>query len=78
MRDYRQAPLEPKLRALCDYAVQVTRELHSVSRATIDSLRAAGWTDAQILDATQVIGFFNYITRIADALGVDPEDFMKK
>lgn len=75
-RDYRQASLEPKLRALCDYAVQVTRNVHGVNKGTIDSLRDLGWSDAQISDATQVIGFFNYITRLADALGVEPEDFM--
>lgn len=77
-RDYRQASLEPKMRKLLDFAVQVTRELHSVRRETIDALRSEGWTDVQILDAVQVIGFFNYITRVADALGVDPEDFMRK
>ena len=42
----------------------------------MDALRAAGWDDTQIHDAVQVIAFFNYITRIADALGVDLEDFM--
>jgi uncharacterized peroxidase-related enzyme len=77
-RDYRQAALEPKMRKLLDFAVQVTRELNSVRREAVDELRAAGWTDVQILDAVQVIGFFNYITRVADALGVDPEDFMRK
>jgi len=75
-RDYRQAPLEPKLRALCDYAVEVTRQVHHVTQDRINSLRDLGWSDAQILDATQIIGFFNYITRLADALGVEPEDFM--
>ncbi len=75
-RDYRQAKLDAKTRALCDFAVQVTRELASVSRETIDALRTAGWTDAQIHDATQVIALFNYYPRLAEALGIEPEDFM--
>ncbi len=77
-RDYRQAPLDAKTRALMDFAVQVTRDLHSVTRQTIDSLRAIGWSDAQIHDAVQVIAMFNYYTRLADALGVEPEDSMRR
>lgn len=76
--DYRQAGLDPKTRALLDYAVQVTRAPISVRQPAIDSLRAAGWSDEDILSATHIIGFFNYYTRLADALGVEPEDFMKK
>ena len=60
-----------------DYAVAVTRDLHSVSRETIDGLRSHGWSDEEILTATQIIGFFNYYTRMVDALGVEPEDFMQ-
>lgn len=44
-----------------------------MTRADVDALRTAGWDDAAIADAAQVIGYFNYINRIADGLGVDPE-----
>ncbi len=37
------------------------------------TLRAAGWSDAAILEAVEVIGFFNYYNRLVDALGVEPE-----
>lgn len=74
--DYRQAKLDARTRALLDYAVAVTRDVHQVSRATIDGLRAHGLTDEEILDATQIIGLFNYYNRLVDALGVEPEDFM--
>jgi len=59
-----------------DFAVTVTRDVHRVSRRTIDELRSHGWSDEQILLATQIVGFFNYYTRMVDALGVEPEDFM--
>ncbi len=75
-RDYRQAPIDAKTRALLDFAVQVTRDIHQVTRQTIDALRAVGWSDVQIHDAAQVVALFNYFTRLADALGVEPEDFM--
>ena len=44
----------------------------------LDALRAHGLTDRAIHDAAQVTGFFNYITRIADGLGVEPEDFIEE
>jgi len=59
-----------------DYAVTVTRDAHQVNQETIDRLRALGWSDEDILIATQIVGFFNYYTRMVDALGVEPEDFM--
>ncbi|HSH15047.1 MAG TPA: hypothetical protein VLD18_03365, partial [Verrucomicrobiae bacterium] len=61
-----------------DFAVQVTRNLQSVRRQDVHALRDLGWTDVQIHDAVQVIGLFNYYTRLADALGIEPEDFMGK
>ena len=45
--------------------------------ADLAPLREAGLTDADILDAVQVIAYFNYINRVADALGVDPEPDMR-
>lgn len=43
----------------------------------IERLRRSGFDDRGIHDAVQIIGFFNYITRVADALGVEPEDFIE-
>ena len=40
-------------------------------------LRQQGFDDRAIHDTTQVISYFNYINRIADALGVEPEDFIR-
>ena len=42
----------------------------------LEKLRSHGFDDVAIHDATQVIAYFNYITRIADALGVEPETFI--
>ena len=73
MLDYRAADLEPRTRALCDFAIQLTREPASISQADIDLLRTHGIDDAAIHDAIQVIGYFNYINRIADAVGIEDE-----
>jgi alkylhydroperoxidase family enzyme len=53
--------------------VLVTREPAGVSRDEIDRLRSHGWSDAAIHDAIQVISFFNYINRVADAVGIEDE-----
>ncbi|HUP32775.1 MAG TPA: hypothetical protein VM184_07045 [Gaiellaceae bacterium] len=71
--DYRGADLPAPVRALCDYAVELTRAPGSVGAAEADALRAHGWDDAAIHDAVQVIAYFNYINRIAEGVGVGPE-----
>ena len=48
-----------------------------MTRADIEGLRAFTFTDVAIHDAVQVIAYFNYINRVADALGVDPEEFVR-
>jgi uncharacterized peroxidase-related enzyme len=74
--DYRTADLSPLDRAMCDYAVKLTRTPGAMNEADLAPLRAGGLSDEQITVATQVIAYFNYINRIADALGVDDESWM--
>ena len=71
--DYRQADLEPRVRALCDYAIKLTAAPATVGAADADTLRAFGWNDTAIHDAIQVISYFNYINRVAEAVGIDDE-----
>jgi uncharacterized peroxidase-related enzyme len=73
MEDYRQSDLEQPLRLLLDFAVQLTHDPHAGGEPAIATLRAAGWSDAAILEVVEVIGFFNYYNRLVDALGVEPE-----
>lgn len=60
--------------ALANYADKLTRAPASVSAADIDTLRAAGLSDREILDAAQVIGYFAYANRIVLGLGACPEE----
>ena len=48
-----------------------------MTEADVQSLRKAGLDDIAIHDATQIIGYFNYINRVADALGVESEEFIR-
>ncbi len=74
--DWRLAELSDVDQALCAWAEKVTIKIQEVSRADVDSLREAGLSEDAISDAAQVIGFFNYINRIAESLGVDLEPDM--
>ena len=56
----------------------VTRTPAAVRRRNVDILRKHGLTDRDILDAVQVISYFNYINRVADALGIEPEPEMRQ
>ena len=73
MHDYRQADLTPRERALCDFAVKLTHLAAEVGEQDIDRLRAQGLSDADVSDAIQVVGYFNYVTRVADGVGIENE-----
>lgn len=68
--DYRTAPIDVADRVMLDYAVQVTRHAASVTDADHDRLREVGFDDRGILQITLIAAWFNYINRVADALGV--------
>ena len=76
-RDWRTAPLSQADQALCAYAEKLTRAPAEMGEGDVERLRAARLDDVAIHDATQIIGFFNYINRVADALGVEPERFVR-
>lgn len=71
--DWRRCPLRAPVARLVEFAEKVTRGAADCAPADVEALRRLGWSDAALHDATQVVAYFNYINRIADALGVDPE-----
>ena len=77
-RDWHGAALHAADAALCAFAEAVTRHPASMNETHIAALRTAGFDDRAIHDATQIISYFNYINRIADTLGVEPETFVRR
>ena len=65
-------------RALCDFALKLTKTPAAMTERDVAQLRGVGLDDVAINDAVQVIAYFNYINRIADSLGVDLEPEMPK
>ncbi len=70
---WREAGLDTSTEALLAYAEKLTRKPWACGADDVEALRAVGWSDRAVNDATQVCSYFNYINRIADGLGVDHE-----
>jgi uncharacterized peroxidase-related enzyme len=68
--DYRTAPVSEQERAMLDYVAQLTRDATRITPAEHARLRAVGFDDRGILQITLIASWFNYINRVADALGV--------
>jgi uncharacterized peroxidase-related enzyme len=68
--DHRTAPIREQDRVMLDYVVQLTQDATKIGPADHQRLRAAGFDDTGILQITLIASWFNYINRVADALGV--------
>lgn len=71
--DYRKAPISEQEKVMLDYVVQITRDATRISPSDHERLRAVGFDDKGILQITLIASWFNYINRVADALGVGRE-----
>ena len=69
-KDYRTAPISEQDRTMLDYVVKLTKDATMCSPEDHAKLRAAGFDDKGILQITLIAAWFNYIIKVADALGV--------
>ena len=72
--DYTQADLTERERAMLDYVDKLTRTPWAMRESDVESLRAVGFDDLAILHIVALAGFFNYVNRVADALGIKTEE----
>jgi len=70
----RTGALDRRMAALCAYARKLTRIPAAVAEADIAALREVGLDDRAIVDANQVVAYFNYVNRITEGLGVELEE----
>ncbi|HZI87320.1 MAG TPA: hypothetical protein VFD48_10825 [Pyrinomonadaceae bacterium] len=68
--NYQTANISDQERVMLDYVVQITRDATRISPKDHERLRAVGFDDKGILQITLIASWFNYINRVADALGV--------
>jgi len=74
--DYRNAGLDGRDVAMLEYAEKMTLCPSEISEKDVQRLRTAGWADEEILDIAALTSYRNFITRMADGLGVElTEDY---
>ena len=73
--DWRGAELSQADRVMLTYVEKLTQRPWEMVEQDVIALRAAGFSDAAILDTNQVTGYYAYVNRLADGLGVDLEPF---
>ena len=71
--DYKTADITDLDKLILSYAEKITREAYAVNQTYIDNLRKRGLTDHMLHDIAPVASYFNYVSRLADALGVELE-----
>jgi alkylhydroperoxidase family enzyme len=61
---------------MCLFAEKLTLQPSTISRLDIDTLSNYDLSDKEISEIVQIVSYFNYINRVADGLGLEPEDFI--
>ena len=69
--------IDDRTKAILRFSEKATRHAYKVTEADIQSLRELGYTDEDVLEATEVIALFNFLDRIADALGAPVENMQQ-
>ncbi len=75
--DHRQVDFDPATKGLLDFAIKLTLSPKQVRAVDVEALRDVGFADEDILEAVQLIAYFNYINRVLDGLGAEPEPNMR-
>jgi len=74
MHDYTKADLDDQTRGILDFAVKLTVDPSANKKADIERLRSLGLSEQQILSTVLITCNFNFMTRLADGLGVELQD----
>jgi len=64
--------------AMCLFAEKLTLQPSTISQLDIDTLSDYDLSDKEISEIVQIVSYFNYINRVADGLGLEPENFIDK
>ena len=73
-QDYTSAPISEADTAMLDYVAKLTGEPWTVTANDVEKLKAAGFDELGVLDICQVTGYFAFVNRMADGLGVELEE----
>ena len=71
MHDYTQAALDEQTRGMLDFTLKLTLDPSSMQRSDVEHLKGLGLSDEQVLSTVLITCVFNFMTRLADGLGVE-------
>ncbi len=77
-KDWKNSSLSKKHMELCKFAEKLTVTPEKINKKDIESLKTFEFNEIEISEIVQVISYFNYINRVADGLGLEPENFIDK
>ena len=77
LTDFQTAAIDETTKAILEFAVKVTQAAPTLTQADLDPLRSYGLTDEALFAIVEVVGFFCYVNRIADAFGIKLDDFLE-
>ena len=63
---------------MCLFAEKLTLQPSTISKLDIENLSNFNFSDKEISEIVQIVSYFNYINRVADGLGLEPETFIDK
>ena len=70
LADYRTAPIDEAQKALFAFIEKMNAQSNQITRADVDRVKAAGWTDEAVYDAISVCSLFKFYNSWIDATGV--------
>lgn len=76
--DFRSADIDEATKAILEFAVKVTQSASTITPADLEHLRSYGLTDEALFAIVEVVGFFCYVNRIADAFGIELDAFLEE
>ena len=76
--NWKKSGLTVQQKAICYFAEKLTLSPGKIDKSDIQKIKDFGYIDSEISEIVQIISYFNYINRVADGLGLEPEDFIDK
>ena len=74
--NWKESGLTKQQKAICYVAEKLTLNPGEINRSDVQKLKETGYVDKEVSEIVQIISYFNYINRVADGLGLEPEDFI--
>ena len=75
--DFQTADIDEATKAILEFAVKVTKAAPTLTPSDLEHLRSHGLTDEALFAIVEVVGFFCYVNKIADAFGIELDDFLE-